>query len=141
MSKREIGPLEFEKDFPAGQELSKTRREILKAIRAERQKNSLQYHVSRIKNNGGNLVIRFKGEKIHHLFGLSSKGEKGWLPTKYTLIMCIPEDVNLYEEIEKGRQQLERWFGEDYKTSVLLPVIYTPGDPNILVVLLCKKNK
>lgn len=138
MSKRVIGPLEFEKDFPVGQELSKTRREIVKEIRDERQNNGIQYHVSRIKNNGGNLVIRFKGEKIHHLFGLSSKGEK---PTKYTLIMCIPEDVNLYEEIEKGRQQLERWFGEDYKTSVLLPVIYTPGDPNILVVLLCKRNK
>ena len=54
MSKRVIGPLEFEKDFPVGQELSKTRREIVKEIRDERQNNGIQYHVSRIKNNGGN---------------------------------------------------------------------------------------
>ena len=137
MLKRVNGPLEFELEFPAKEKLRTVRKSIVGEIRKERHVNGTHYHVSRIKNNGDKLILRLKGEKAHHLAIFSGD----FLPKKYTMVKAVPVDANLYAEIESSRNRLERKFGEDYKTSVLLPVVYTQDDTDILVVLMCKKNK
>lgn len=139
MSEKAIGTLEFELEFPPNRNLKDVRNKILIWMEMKRKEDGIQYYVSRITDKKGRLTFRLKGEKVtKQSDGHSERTEQ--FPTRYTSLICIPVDSNLYEEIEKERNQLESKFGDEYKTIVLYPIIYTQGDTDILVVLLCKKK-
>ena len=144
MVKSQKGNLELEIVFCSCQQVNDIKQEIESVIREERRKKGIQFHISRLDIKGNKLIFFLKGEKIQKQRKTSIrdflKRRTRWIPGKYSLVRCIPEQADMREELEKARKQLERRFGGKYKVSVLLPTIETKKG-GILVILLGKLIK